>query len=290
MVHPRLIAFGTPLQNRLGRLACIGLLCLACCGCLVHQKPELHGASGFPPTNKLDLTFLKVGTTSRQEVLDRLAWMDTGVGDDRFFWGRWKANHPWEVSWVFGMEDSTADDLWDVHNLIIDFDEKSIVGQITHFPNRRMITELSTRLAPDASHSLDLSVPVTIDVAYVHNGEQDREYGSLILSQDAVEFVANDPTVRETVREKYSFKTSPDNLASITMNWLVRGDPGPVRKALETIHFKHETKLGSMMTISIDLPGTATLIKYLSQIQSQRLGGTSRATGNRPGSYDQRPE
>lgn len=276
MAHPRTIVFGAPLHNRLGRLACVVLLCVACCGCLVipiHHKPEMHGASGAPTLNKLDLTFLKVGTTSRQDVLDRLAWIDTGIGDDRFFFGRWKENS-WVVSWMVGLNAGGSSELWDVHNLIVDFDEKAIVRQITHFPNRRMITELSARLISDPSHSLDLSAPVTLNVAYLHNQKQQREYGTLFLNPDAVGFVAHDPSVRE----EYNFETSPDNITRVTMNWVDPSEPGSMSEAIETIHFKRTTKLGRKITISLDLAGTVTLIKYLAQ--SQRVGGTSRATGN----------
>ena len=38
---------------------------------------------------QLDLSFIHVSKTNRDEVAEKLAWMDTGVKHPRLFWGRW---------------------------------------------------------------------------------------------------------------------------------------------------------------------------------------------------------
>jgi len=52
------------------------------------MSPELLGQPGV----SADHTFIKVGQTSRDEVLRSLGWTDTGMRESRLFWGTWKAS------------------------------------------------------------------------------------------------------------------------------------------------------------------------------------------------------
>ncbi len=47
------------------------------------------------------LEFIKVGSTTRGEVEQKLGWVDTGIKDDRLFIGRW-AESSWGVAWAAG--------------------------------------------------------------------------------------------------------------------------------------------------------------------------------------------
>ena len=47
------------------------------------------------------LEFIKVGSTTREEVEQKLGWVDTGIKDDRLFIGRW-AESSWGVAWAAG--------------------------------------------------------------------------------------------------------------------------------------------------------------------------------------------
>jgi hypothetical protein len=66
-------------------------LSLAFClvGCIgATRLPErTRGQRG--PTQKIDLSFLQSGETSRTEVAEKLNPIDTGIKSDRFFVGRW---------------------------------------------------------------------------------------------------------------------------------------------------------------------------------------------------------
>jgi len=46
---------------------------------------------------KLDFTFLKSGSTTKEEVTKNLAAIDTRVNENGFFWGRWESSN-----WGYG--------------------------------------------------------------------------------------------------------------------------------------------------------------------------------------------
>jgi|SoiMethySBSTD1v2_1073268.scaffolds.fasta_scaffold84878_3 hypothetical protein len=66
----------------------IVLLSAGCIAFPVRMSPELLGQPGV----SADHTFIKVGQTSRDEVLRSLGWTDTGMRESRLFWGTWKAS------------------------------------------------------------------------------------------------------------------------------------------------------------------------------------------------------
>src|SRR6266404_166478 len=65
---------------------------LAIGGCLVAPVPmttRVAGVSGGPDHKRLDLKFVEPGKTTRTEVVQNLAWADTGTNDSHLFLGRW---------------------------------------------------------------------------------------------------------------------------------------------------------------------------------------------------------
>jgi hypothetical protein len=58
---------------------------------------SVSGATG----KKLDLEFIKVGATTREEVGQKLGWVDAGIKDDKLFLGHW-ADSSWVVAWAAG--------------------------------------------------------------------------------------------------------------------------------------------------------------------------------------------
>ena len=77
------------------RLLLMGLVGLWCCGCIavpIHHAKKMRSGSTDTPPNQVDLTFIKVGETSHDEVSKRLSWIDAGVDAKAFFAGRWAEN------------------------------------------------------------------------------------------------------------------------------------------------------------------------------------------------------
>jgi hypothetical protein len=83
------------------RLVSVSILVLWCSGCLVvpiHHSKNMRSLSAEAPPKQIDLSFVKIGETSRDQVLERLGWIDTGVANPSFFLGRW-ADNSWGLAW-----------------------------------------------------------------------------------------------------------------------------------------------------------------------------------------------
>jgi hypothetical protein len=77
------------------------LTALFCGGCLVipiRSHVPTRGASA-ETHEKVTLEFIKQGITTREEIAQKLAWMDTGVKEDHLFIGRWFDSN-WEIGWI----------------------------------------------------------------------------------------------------------------------------------------------------------------------------------------------
>lgn len=252
------------------QVAWIVLLCAFLSGCLaapIRAPTKTRNTSGALG-KKLDLGFIQVGTTTREEVRQKLGWIDTGVTDDRLFLGRW-ADSSWGVAWAAGGEYAAAggwNRVWKTHNLVLDFDEKGIVQQMSIVPDNDILRTLSEQVSKEPTRSLNLSTPIELPVEYIRQGK--RFLGTLVLGKDTFQFLED----RERGEESYDFKTSPENVSHLSMYlphkpvevaW-DRLHPGNV---VVTIHFKKSTSVGSKMNVRVDLPTTMILVKYIAQIQ-----------------------
>ena len=245
----------------------IALLCACCSGCIVvpvrvpTKTISVSGATG----KKLDLEFIKVGATTREEVGQKLGWVDAGIKDDKLFLGRW-AHSSWGVAWAAGGGYSAAggwNRSWKIHNLILDLDEKGVVQLMSLVPDKDIISTLSRRISKKPSPSLDLSVPIEAPVEYIRSGKD--LLSTLILSEHDLTFIE--------AREKgskvaYDFKTAPENISHLSMgSWVASASSHP-ENVVVTIHFRLRTSVGSKLTMRVDLPTTMILLKYIRQTQS----------------------
>lgn len=72
-------------QIKFIRLLATVPLCAACVGCIVvpiHTSTKTTSATGEEVGKKVDLTFIKLGVTGREEVMQKLGWIDTGVKNE----------------------------------------------------------------------------------------------------------------------------------------------------------------------------------------------------------------
>jgi hypothetical protein len=77
----------------------VAVCLLSAMGCFfvpVRVPTQTRGVSG--EAQKLDFTFLKNGSTTREEVNQRLTVIDTGVKQQGLFWGRWETS-----TWGYGI-------------------------------------------------------------------------------------------------------------------------------------------------------------------------------------------
>lgn len=67
---------------------------LLCFGCTARIPITKHtsGPVGTMERKKIDITFVQADKTTREEVVERLGWMDSGVKEDRLFVARWASS------------------------------------------------------------------------------------------------------------------------------------------------------------------------------------------------------
>ena len=250
------------------RLLLTGLIGLWCCGCIavpIHHAKKMKSGSTDTPPRQVDLTFIKVGETSRDEVSKRLSWVDTGIDGKAFFAGRW-AENSWGVAWgaaSFPYAGGGYNEIWKTHNVIIDFDDRFLVKGVTHFADKDIIAILSTRLKQASESTLDRTVPIKMSIEYLRPSESSKAHlGELILSKDEWEFVESPDGNK---KGKYSYKTTKQNISHITMGM---SEPSEPQQICVVLHFKQKTRVGKQMSVRVTLVETAVLIKYLAEDHS----------------------
>jgi hypothetical protein len=219
----------------------------------------------------VDLSFLQVGKTTREEVKSGLPWIVTDVSDDRFILARW-AQSKWGVIWGVGGTAAAAggwNRYWKLHNVVIDFDERGIVQRITHISNEDLFQILMERVRSDPGHPLDLSVAIEVPVEYMRVGQSFS--GKLVFSQDSFAFfrIQDAKKKKQPKTQPFEFQTAPDNIRNLRIVDRGAESKQPQFWAVR-IEFKNTVGMGvgKRMDVKIDLPSTLTLIRYFAQIQS----------------------
>ena len=152
----------------------------ACVVVPVRVPTQERDVSGKPLP--LDLTFLKSGSTSRDEIAKKLAAIDTGVKESTFFWGRWDSSK-WRTTAV-GAVPPEGERIWHAHNLFIQFDPSGLVRTWAIVDDKGIIRELEL-LSPGANDApLDLSSPLKADIRV---RQRDDIRAGLVLSSDSFE-------------------------------------------------------------------------------------------------------
>jgi hypothetical protein len=240
-------------------LAC-AFSCLLWLGCLAApMRVPTHTQGPAGKHASADLSFLRVGATSRTEVLQQLGWADTGLKNDRLFLGRWMSSKWAAVTAVYGGGGS-ADRIWHTHNLIIEFDEKGVVSRYRLFSDDALAKELSTSLQNTQTPALDLSTPVVVSVAHHHGVKNKENYGSarLSLTRDSVEF-------REPGQKSHEFQVARQTIGGLTYAGWLHGDDPDSLKTNVTLHLSEQTSVGKSLTIRLDIPTLVILVQYIAQ-------------------------
>ncbi len=211
-----------------------------------------------------DLNFLKRGATTRSQVEEKLEWTDTGFKDDQAFFGRWIGSS-WTVLWGVGggySGDVGSDRQWTLHNVLIEFDEKSVVKNYREFPDEVLVPEISKwaqrRSAPAPS------LPVTLKVKHRH-GSGAYEDGELVLRDDSVAF--------HEATAQHDFLIERKKVVRVAAAGKLRkGDADP-SFTNQVIYFTEQTTMGNHMTVRMEIPILVVLLEYLQG--SLPLGSTN---------------
>ena len=244
----------------------LAVLCVIVLCCVVPVRTPMKSKNVSGQTGKkLDLEFIQPGTTTREEIKQKLGWIDVGLKDDNIFLGRW-ADSSWGVAWAIagGYTGSGGwNRIWSIHNLVLYLDEKGVVQQRFLIPDTEIINTLSVLTLRDPGRSLDLSVPIELPVKYVRSAEPIA--GTLVLSKHDFMFLG---FRQRGSKLAYDFKTSPQNIRHLRMTKRVPSNSEKPESVGVKIHFKQRVAVGNEMTVQMNLPATMTLLIYTQQIQS----------------------
>lgn len=255
--------FCSPAQAILN-LSLITLTALFCGGCLVipiRSHVPTRGASA-ETHEKVTLDFIKPGITTRDEIAQKLAWMDTGVKEDRLFIGRWFDSN-WEIGWIAASYYNAASGSsrkWNNHDLFVEFDAAGLVQRFVILPDQKLAPEISKWAAQTQDSPLDLSTPIEVLASVKAQPNQ------FLLGSDSFE--------RRELRNKgkRNFKVPPGQIAFLSVSRFLSGcvgsaqgsDPDPHALCL-TIHFTPKTRAGKKFTIQADMPTVVLLFRYFAQ-------------------------
>ena len=201
---------------RLYRLASIlHVLCL--CGFLVacigatRLPVKAVSPSGVKIERKeLDLGFLQVGSTQRDEVAHQLSMIDTSYDNPRLFWARWSESR-WGYWAVLGLPcdgcmTGDAGRLWRMKNLLVTFDENGTCTRKELVSDKEIWRTLHARVADIQPHQLDTSKPIRIELS---GGDP----VAISMSAEKMEFERppekSKPNVEVPVADLLRFKHSP---------------------------------------------------------------------------------
>jgi hypothetical protein len=208
------------------------------------------------------LEFIKLGTTTREEIDQKLGWVNVGLKDDRIFLGRW-ADSSWGVAWAIGGGYNAAagwNRKWTIHNLVLYLDEKGVVQQKSLILDEEIISTLSELILRDPGRSLNLSAPIELPVEYVRSSKHSA--GTLLLGKDEFVFLGDR---RKGSKVAYDFRTSPQNISDLRMGKRVPSDSTNPANLGVMIYFKQRISVGNKITVQMNLPETMTLLIYTLQ-------------------------
>jgi hypothetical protein len=249
-----------------------GLTTFFCTGCLVipiHKPTRAMGANGLAP-EQIDITFIQDGVTTREEVLQRLGWMDMEVKNTQFFVGRWVSSE-WGVFWAATSEYQAGggwNRSWNRQTLLIGFDSKNLVRQHQVVQDKDLTWQFASWLEQYDPEPLSLSTPVEIPV----EDAQGRKTAALILESDGVAYRPNESVDKHA--RKRTFQVLPEQISSngvacAFVGQDTGGKPDPSH-LLQTITFSKKTPVGKKLMFRADMPTVVVLFKYFAQTRASR--------------------
>jgi hypothetical protein len=242
------------------RLTLLPLIALfALTGCIAGVAPMVmrnHGPSGQQlAKNSFDPLSVKVGATTRNEALDKLSVINTGLDTPHFFWGRW-ATSKWGYMFAVGGPEGAAwgdaGRIWGIHNLLVTFDEYG-VAQKTQLmddglPLWREIIKQSKSMQP-----IEMSTPISLKYDY---------FGIYVVT-----FSANSV---EVVRPNGKVKTwtfAPDKI--LRLSHTLPNDKGNHPSfSCHVLHLREKTPIGQKIIFCADAPDLFATFRYLQRYAS----------------------
>ena len=227
--------------------ATLGLLSAGCIPVPVRVPTQVQGQSGV----SADQRFIKLGQTSRDEVLRNLGWADVGMRETRLFWGRWIASTS-RTDMIFlipgALGSNQGDPNWSTHNLLVEFDENSTVSRSREIKEKDVVRELIAWSRHSASQPTKFSAFSQETFPASHDGFS-KHHGSMMVRSDSLEFFDQ--------RTRSTFKVANGDVESLKIKSDARVKPS------FTLKFKKSTPWGSKIDVYIDPQYLLGLLSHL---------------------------
>ncbi len=237
-------------------------LCLAfilpLCGCIGATRLPVRAVS--PGGNKIepkeiDLNFIRVGSTQRDEVDHQLSMIDTAYDNPRVFWGRWSESR-WGYWWIAGVPCDncmTGDGhrLWRIKNLLVTFGENGTVSSTQTVDDNKIWTTLRTRIAEIHPPTLDVTQPIRITLT-------SPDPVAIQMNSESMEFErppeSRKPNVRVQVADLMRFRhkslADSDPFSSVTCH---------------TLELAQKSTFGKKINFCAEANQMGVLVEYLQQ-------------------------
>ncbi len=263
-------------RNRLatGKAVAGLLLSLLCAGCVGVTPLPKRTRTAQGQVKNVDPSFIRVGHTSRAEVLEKLKPFDTGFQSNRFFLGR-SSTSKWGA-WIIVAGElqaaGAAGRLWHISNLLVEFDDKGVVKNFEVFPDKFLVPKLgpvaADEKALDGSQRKELSVRLAPAVVASRRGWEVP--AKIILYNGSLEFVkpgaVNGKPIDFTIDRAKIKSIRPD----IPTAAIRRGTyfPSDVAYTTLAIRFTEKPKSagglrGKGITVGMTLPDLVVLINFM---------------------------
>lgn len=246
---------------QLAMLACTLTQCALLSGCFGATRLPTRSKGPLGEEKRIDLTFLQAGVTRREDVVQKLDWLNVGYSHPRLFWGRWlSSSWGWWFVVCCAAEGGagTGGRLWGPKNLLIEFDEAGIVKWHGLVEDEKLVPELHARLAQEPP--LDLSHPIRIELEHWHRGHRDYRFAEMRLGTQELAF-------HEDGLHGHAFQITPDKVRRIGPAGRGRGEGG----ITFVLFLSEKTSAGRTLAFRADASSLIILLRYLNQMGSTMM-------------------
>jgi hypothetical protein len=230
-------------------------ICIFLTACVIPIKvaTRVRPVTGGTVESEPDTSVIRVGVTTRAEIIQQFGAFDTGWKGDRFFLGRWLR------SGVGIAPTPHTDRWWAPHNLVVEFDEKGTVTRYQVLSDKKLLDELPTLLSAER-HPSEFQQP-TSGTAF----KIDNVMGKEFLDLSAFEMAPRQETWKSRItREQierlstWGGMTPPVNEFDLTIH---------LREKVEQEFDEHGWRRGKRRTKTLslraDVPTIVLLVQFL---------------------------
>jgi hypothetical protein len=270
MVSPKQLARTKHLMRSLrGRFAMFFLsphaclaACMLSCSCTpIPMTKGLSGPAGVTKAGKVDLSFIEVGRTSGDELVQEFSWVDTGIKSDHLFWARWAFS---DSGWVWSGPDDCAvlcrdagpyrD--WRGHNLIVDFDDAGLVRSCRDLATLELIANPNAWMAQLPPPVAGSPSPIELRVFELHP-QSPIATAKLVLAADSFRF-------QDLRKPRNDFQIRPATVMGISSESDAKEGRVPDLALIEvTMVLKEATSASQPISFNISAADLLVLIKHL---------------------------